>query len=104
MMHLVAILSISLVILFLFKVWKDAHAEVKSFFLPALLLHIMAGICLGLLYVHYYGESDTLIYFQEGLKLNELLFSDVRGYINFLWSNTGSDSFLQTLVYSDKRL
>lgn len=103
MMYLVAILSISLVILFLFKVWKDAHAEVKSFFLPALFLHIMAGICLGLLYVHYYGESDTLIYFQEGLKLNELLFSDVRGYINFLWSNTGSDSFLQTLVYSDKR-
>ncbi|GCC52903.1 hypothetical protein SanaruYs_31430 [Chryseotalea sanaruensis] len=82
---------------------KKANAAIKPFYLPALFLHVIAGISLGLLYVHYYGESDTLIYFQEGLKLNELLFLDVKGYLNFLWSNAGDDTFLQTLVYTDKR-
>jgi hypothetical protein len=103
MMYLLTFVSISLFVFFLFSIWKKANIAIKSFFLPALLLHIMAGICLGLLYVHYYGESDTLIYFQEGLKLNELLFTDVRLYLNFLWSNAGDDSFLHTLVYTDKR-
>lgn len=103
MMYLLAIISTSLVIFFIHTAWKKANAVIKSFFIPALLLHIMAGICLGLLYVHYYGESDTLIYFHEGLKLNELAFTDVQAYLNFVWRNVADDSFLQTLVYSDKR-
>lgn len=103
MMYLITIFSICITLLFLFKLWKKADVTLKSFFLLSLLLHIVAGICLGLLYVYYYGESDTLIYFQEGLKLNELLFSDVNAYLNFIWNNAGEDSFLRTLVYTDKR-
>lgn len=102
-MYLIAILSFSLMSFFIFKRWKNANAEIKPFFIPALLLHVIAGIGLGLLYKFYYGESDTIIYFQEGLKLNDLLFSDVSGYLNFLWNNAGDDSFLNTLVYTDKR-
>lgn len=103
MMYLLTFFSISLVIFFLYNKRKRSAASIKPFFLPALVLHLIAGFSLGLLYVYYYGESDTLIYFQEGLKLNELLFSDLRLYLQFLWSNTGDDAFIQTLVYTDKR-
>lgn len=103
MMYLLTFVSISLFVFFLYRIWKETNTVIKFFFLPALLLHVMAGICLGLLYVYYYGESDTLIYFQEGLKLNELLFTEARLYLNFLWNNAGDDSFLRSLVYTDKR-
>jgi hypothetical protein len=103
MMYLIALLSIALLTFFLIKVWKKANAAIKNFFLPALFLHVVAGVGLGLLYVYHYGENDTLLYFQEGLKLNKLLFSEANGYLNFLWNNSGDESFLQTLIYTDKR-
>ncbi|MCZ8217527.1 MAG: hypothetical protein O9262_14885, partial [Cyclobacteriaceae bacterium] len=63
MMYLIALLPIALLTFFLIKVWKKASADIKFFFLPALLLHVVAGVGLGLLYVYHYGENDTLIYF-----------------------------------------
>jgi hypothetical protein len=103
MMYLLTFVSISLVIFFLYTKRKRSATSIKSFFLPALALHLIAGLSLGLLYVYYYGESDTFIYFREGLKLNELLFSEPSLYLNFFWNNTGDETFLRSLVYTDKR-
>ncbi len=103
MMYLLTFISISLLIFFLYTERKKATPSIQSFFLPALVLHIIAGLSLGLLYLYYYGESDTFIYFREGLKLNELLFSDIKLYLKFLWSNAGDDTFLHSLVYTDRR-
>lgn len=74
-----------------FKLWQRQERLIRSLFWPALTVKLVAGICVGLVYTHYYTVGDTFVYFSDGQKLAALARHDLPKYIQFLWS--GDDSF-----------
>jgi hypothetical protein len=86
-----AAINIGFIFFIAFRIWKADNSSIRLFFWPALLLKLIAGICLGLIYKFYYTSGDTLLYFQDALKLTNLARSDLRLYLDFLWF--GDESF-----------
>lgn len=74
------------------RIWKADESSIRLFFWPALLVKLVAGICVGLVYTFYYTTpGDTLFYFEDGVTLAGLARSDLRSYAEFLWQ--GDESF-----------
>lgn len=73
-----------------------------SFFWPALILKICAGVVLGLLYRFHYQSGDTLLFFQDAMFLSKKCFESPVDYLQFLWNDTGSP-WLTDLTYSQYR-
>ncbi len=86
-----------------YAAWKRSNTTLRAWFWPSLLLHVFSGIFIGLLYTHYYNEGDTLHYFEDACKLSQLAREDVVAYLKFLWNNSVTNQFLQTLYYSEER-
>lgn len=86
-----AIVNTGIIFFLAYRIWSGDDSSVKNFFWPALILKLLAGLCLGLLYRYYYNGGDTFMYFEEGAKLSALARSDLLLYIRFLWS--GDESF-----------
>jgi hypothetical protein len=86
-----AIINIGFLSFIAYRIWSGDKSPLKNIFWPAIGFKLGAGICLGLLYRHYYNGGDTFIYFEEGTKLTALARSDVFLYVRFLWS--GDESF-----------
>jgi len=86
-----AVINISLLFFIAYRVWKADDSLVKKFFWPALIMKLIAGICLGLVYTYYYVAGDTFAFFEDGVRLADLARQDLPLYIRFLWS--GDDSF-----------
>ncbi len=103
MNYLIAIITLSLLFFANYKLWKKTNPLLQKWFLPVLLLHVVAGIAVGLLYIYYYDRSDTWIYFKEGLKVNALINDSIITYLQFLWNSQGSETFLENLYYTDHR-
>ncbi|MBA4054794.1 MAG: hypothetical protein C0490_08790, partial [Marivirga sp.] len=87
-----AVINICFLLFIAYRIWRAEDSSVKIFFWPALLIKLVAGICLGLVYTFYYtSPGDTLFYFEDGVKLADLARSDFRLYAKFLW--LGDESF-----------
>lgn len=87
-----AAINIGFIFFIAFRIWKADHTPIRLFFWPAVLLKLIAGVCLGLIYKFYYYSGDTLLYFHDAAKLADLARLDLRLYIEFLWS--GDESFM----------
>lgn len=61
--------------------WKH-ETSLRRFFWPALILRILAGICLGLVYLYYYETADTFAYFQDASKLAALARTDFHAWLD----------------------
>lgn len=61
------------------------ETTLKKFFLPALVVKLSAGICLGLVYTYYYTVGDTLVFYEDGYNLAQLCRSDPSSYLDFLF-------------------
>lgn len=72
-----------------FLLKRYSHSPLKKFFIPALLLKLVAGVLLGLLYTSYYEGGDTWVYHQEAVKLTTLFSSSPTDYIKFLLLSQG---------------
>lgn len=86
-----AAINVGFLLFIAYRIWKADDSGIKTFFWPALLLKLMAGITLGLIYRYYYTVGDTFAYFEDGVMLADLGRSDLPLYIRFLWA--GDDSF-----------
>src|SRR5688572_4842270 len=66
--------------------WRR-EKQFRKLFWAALILKVIAGICVGVIYKYYYTVGDTLEYFYQGTLLSDLARSDLRKYFVFLWSS-----------------
>lgn len=57
----------------------------RALFWPALVLKLLAGVCLGLLYTHYYSSADTFAYLRDASELASLARVDISRYLGFLF-------------------
>lgn len=86
MAYMLAIVHILLIFLVAFYIAKKETVLKKVFWL-ALVLKLVAGICLGLLYTYYYSVSDTFVYFNDAVKIAALARDDFPAYVDVLFSN-----------------
>jgi len=85
-----------------FLSWKKEEKILKPFFLPALVLKLLAGMCVGLIYSRYYETGDTFQYFEDGKTLAAIAWKKPFQYLTFLWNEENSP-ILGQLRYSDAR-
>ncbi len=57
----------------------------KPFFFPALILKLLAGIGVGLLYIHYYHNGDTIRFQMLSNKLSGLADGNLKEYLLFVF-------------------
>lgn len=74
----------------------NRQTGLSHLFLPALSLKIIAGICLGVLYMFFYGYGDTILYFKDAHTLGDLFFESWENYLLFM-----IDRFQIPLYYTD---
>ena len=63
------VLNLAFLLFISYRIWSLEKSSLRKFFWPALLLKLIAGICLGLVYTYYYSIGDTFLYFQDGVSL-----------------------------------
>jgi len=92
---------ISLISVFLFVYLVRQHfkffgqTSLKSFYLPALILKLIAGVILGLIYFEYYNGGDTVHYDLYAKQMAELAYDSPGNYItSFFVPDTGEGQFL----------
>jgi len=92
---------ISLISVFLFVYLVRQHykffgqTSLKSFYLPALMLKLIAGVILGLIYFEYYNGGDTVHYDLYAKQMVELAYNSPGNYItSFFAPDTGEGQFL----------
>ena len=84
------IFHIALVVAVSFAFFKKQTA-LKKYFWPALAARTIAGVCLGLLYTHYYAVADTFDYFRDAGKMATLARADLPSYLELLFFNRNLD-------------
>ncbi len=79
--------------------WRKrlSPSPIKTFFLPALLLKLGAGLLLGLIYRFYYHGGDTFVYFEDAEILANLAYQSPFSYLK-AWGG----SPIATLNYADQ--
>jgi hypothetical protein len=103
MQIIVAFVHAILLVLFSYWFWKQESSSLRIYFWPALLIKVLAGITLGMLYIHYYSVGDTFQYFEDGSTLSSLAHDDVKNYFKFLWSGNESFDIWRTIVLREPR-
>lgn len=86
LVHLVMILSFS------FLLWKKNWRSWHIYW-PALIIKLMAGVCLGLLYIYHFPVGDTFLYFRDGARLSALATQDFGSYMRLIFFNEGTEAF-----------
>ncbi|QCR20944.1 hypothetical protein C1N53_00240 [Pontibacter sp. SGAir0037] len=80
---------------------QDWVKQIKAYYVPALLLKLFCGVCLGLLYFYYYGAGDTITYQQESLKLTAYAIENFTAYLRLLVFNEfESESFRASILFT----
>lgn len=64
---------------------RDVNFQVC--FWSALAVKLGAGICLGLMYRHYFPAGDTFVYFEDASRLAALAWKDPSSYFNLIFFN-----------------
>ncbi|WP_156140231.1 hypothetical protein [Sporocytophaga myxococcoides] len=65
--------------------------------LPALLLKLLSGICLGLVFLIFYkGTGDTFVFFEYAVKYSKMISNEPDRFIKFFFKNITDDPFLSS--------
>ena len=99
----ILVLNLAFLLFISYRIWRLEKSSLRKFFWPALVLKLIAGICLGLVYTYYYSSGDTFLYFQDGVRLASLARTDVASYFSFLWAGDESFSISSELIYKQPR-
>ncbi|MEK6782513.1 MAG: hypothetical protein AABY93_12455 [Bacteroidota bacterium] len=92
------------VIFFLcYWIWRKQDLGLRSYFWPALVLKLGAGVGLGLLYKYHYSVGDTFGFFEDASKLSELFWQTPGSYLNFLVAGDESDPMWTLLINTQSR-
>ena len=99
----ILVLNLAFLLFISYGIWSTEKSSLRKFFWPALMLKLIAGICLGLVYTHYYSIGDTFLYFQDGVRLATLAKTDLESYFSFLWTGDEAFPIWSELVYRQPR-
>src|SRR5688572_17474950 len=103
MKAVIVIINLAFLLFVSYRIWRSEKSSLRKFFWPALLLKLLAGVCLGLVYKYYYSIGDTFTYFQDGVRLASLATTDVTSYLSFLWAGDDSFPVWEELFYKQPR-
>ena len=76
-----------LLILFWIAWWmySKISGPMRIIFWPALALKLLAGLAVGWIYFYYYGQGDTITYWNDGKLVAEKMISDPLEAMRFFW-------------------
>lgn len=80
--NLLVILSIAIV------VQRKLDVSIQSYYWPAFIVKMTAGISLGLVYTFAYSSGDTFYLFEESVWMADYFHSDPMGYFKSLWDES----------------
>lgn len=83
---ILSVVQIVLLIIIAFLLFRRQRTPLRLFYWPAFIVKSIAGVCLGLLYMHYYNGEDTLMYFSDANALSNFASRDPWAFVRFLWS------------------
>ncbi|HEY0743252.1 MAG TPA: hypothetical protein VGD40_17410 [Chryseosolibacter sp.] len=64
-----------------------SETDLRKLFFAALAMKILAGISLGMLYTYHYRTGDTLLFFDNALRLVSLAQIDFASYTHYIFSS-----------------
>jgi hypothetical protein len=79
--------TILLIILVGLHYKKTENEGIKSYYLPALCLKVLAGIGVGLVYKYYYSGGDTWNYFHQAQLVGSMAFSNWDNFVDLFFYN-----------------
>lgn len=88
---MIALLHLGVIVAMTYLLSKRS-TDFRPFMSAALALKLFAGICLGLMYLHYFPGGDTFVYFDDAAKLAALAWKDPSSYFNILFFTRGVES------------
>lgn len=86
-MFFVQVFSVLVLVGLIWAGHKYDDSSIKRFYFPILVYKLAAGICLGLLYTHYYTGGDTFSFFRDAVRLSEAARENPTEYMRFLWGD-----------------
>ena len=84
-------------------VWWKKVKLLRSYYWPALLMKLGAGIFLGLIYTYYYSVGDTFGFFQDAVLLSKLARDNPLTYLSFLLNGDESFAIWPDLIFTQPR-
>ncbi len=69
---------------------QPGDKRLRIYYWSGLTLKLIAGVCLGLVYMYYYSGGDTFTFYTKSLFLSEFAKQDFWKYVDFLWSSDAS--------------
>lgn len=88
---------ILLTVICFFYYKNTRNTELAGVFLPALLLKLFSGICLGFVFLKFYnGTGDTFGFFEYAVKYSKMISNDPDGFVKFFFENVTGDPFLSS--------
>ncbi len=89
------LILLSVICFFYYK--NTRNTALAGVFLPALLLKLLSGICLGLIFLKFYnGTGDTFGFFEYAVKYSKMISNEPDRFINFFFRNVTGDPFLSS--------
>jgi hypothetical protein len=85
-----------------FQIYRK-ESNVRGFYWLALMAKLFAGFVLGILYLHYYKEGDTISYFLDTVRVSNLAKDNLSDYFRFLWSSESSTGIFHELHLQQPR-
>ncbi len=80
-----------------FTLYKKQDDLVRSFYWPALIAKLLAGLSVGWLYFSYYGQGDTISYWEDGKRVSDVIMSNPLGSLKFYWNEDASPVIVEGL-------
>lgn len=79
---------------------KSRQLPLRSYFFPALLGKLFAGIVLGVLYLWYFKGGDTLNYFHDAQILGALASENLPQYLKALFAYSSPEALPKGLIFA----
>ena len=72
--------------------------QLGSYFIPGLIIKVVAGITVGLVYKYYYVSGDTFAFYKEAVRLVNIAYQQPIDYVKILLINEIPDEFANLLA------
>ena len=98
-----AILNYALIFYCVYFLGKKWNALSNKIFWSAFLIRLIAGIALGIVYIHYYSTGDTWSFFNDAKIFSALARHDFVSYLNSLFDFSENQLIQSQLVNQEGR-
>lgn len=91
------------VVFLLLKLYRRESSDLKQYFWPGLIAKVVAGVCLGLVYIYYYQVGDTFGFFNDAQRVVNHYQDNPLNYLHFLWAGNETFSIAAQLINIEER-